>query len=247
MIKISRKIKTLFIVSGVLLFIAAIIYLILVSFNFRVLLLCGASCVVILYGLFFENLIKKKWLTRGIFSLCACFIIMVIFVGAYGKNDNVTYDEDAVIVLGAGIRGDRVTQLLANRLNKAAEFRERNPNAVIVVSGGQGPDEDISEALAMERYLINKGVPADKIIKEDASTSTYENLLYSKEILDTLYETSYEITVITNDFHIYRAVRVAGKLGLTATHYHAATDWSTVPINYSRECLAIVKFWIFGK
>ena len=243
----ARKMKILLFALGILLFISAIVFAFITGFNFKFLLLCGGSCVLILYGLFFEKLIKKKWLTYSILSLCMCFIAMVVFLGVYGRTDNVTYNEDAVVVLGAGIRGEGVTRLLAYRLLKAIEFSENNPDAYIVVSGGQGPDEVISEALAMERYLIRRGVPPERIIKEDASTSTYENFLYSKEILDDLLEGPYEVAVITNDFHIFRAVRVAGKLGLTASHFHAQTDWDSVPLNYTRECLAIIKFLIIGK
>lgn len=190
---------------------------------------------------------KKRRLAYGALSLCAGFIIMILFLAVYGKTDNATYNEDAVIVLGAGVKGEYVTPLLAYRLLKAVDFSKRNPNAVIIVSGGQGPDEDISEALAMERYLIARGVPPEKIIKEDASTSTYENLLFSKEILDSIFGDSYKVTVVTNDFHIFRAAGIAGKLGLTATHLHSNTKWSTMPLNYTRECLALVKFWVFGR
>lgn len=242
-----KKLKTLLIVLGVSLAISAAAYLTVIGIKFTFYVLCCAACVSLLYGFFFDKLIGKKWLNRCMIALCACFIVMVISLGVYGRKDNVTFGENAVIVLGAGIRGERVTRLLALRLDKAVEFSVSNPDAIIVVSGGQGPDEDISEALAMERYLVARGIPQERIIREDASTSTYENLSYSKAILDTLFDDPYEIAVITNDFHIFRAVRVAGRLGLTATHFHAATDRSSIPMNYSRECLAIVKFWIFGK
>lgn len=241
------KLKAPMIATGVLLFIAAVIYLILISLNYKFMLLCGASCVLVLYGAFFERLVKVKWLTYSLVTLCVCALALIVFLGVYGGIDNATYSEDAVIVLGAGIKGEYVTELLAFRLQKAIEFSRRNPDAVIIVSGGQGPDEAISEALAMERYLVRRGVPPEMIIREEASTSTFENLMFSKEILDSQFEDSYRVTVITNDFHIFRAVGIAGKLGLTATHLHAQTNWYSIPVNYSRECLALIKFWISGR
>ena len=247
MAHVARKMKILMVALGMMLFSGAIVFAFVTGFNFKFFLILGGSCALVLYGLFCEKLIKKKWLTYSILSLCVCFIGMVVFLGLYGRTDNITYSEDAVVVLGAGIRGEGVTRLLAYRLLKAIEFSENNPDAYIVVSGGQGPDEQISEALAMERYLIRRGVSPERIIKEDASTSTYENFLFSKEILDDLLEEPYEVAVITNDFHIFRAVRVAGKLGMSATHFHAQTDWTSVPLYYTRECLAIIKFWVFGK
>lgn len=112
---------------------------------------------------------------------------------------------------------------------------------MIVVSGGQGPQESITEALAMERYLIGHGVPSDRIIKEEASTSTYTNLLYSKAILDEYFKGQYRSVIITSDYHIYRAADISDDLGLYSSHIHGSTVWYEAPIRYFREILAIVK------
>lgn len=242
-----KKIKLLLLVLGLLTLIFAIVSVFFVNFNFGIIIIFGASCVLILYGLFFEKLVKMKWLTYSILAVCVIFLVMMTFIGIYGNNDTTTFDEDAVIVLGTGVRGEQVSQTLAYRLDKAVEYSEKNPKAVIIVSGGQGPQEDITEALAMERYLLAKGVAKERIIKEEASTSTYENYLYSKKILDEMFDSVYTTAVITNGFHIFRAVKLAEKLGLDVTHCHAKIEWYSVPINYTRECLAVVKLWILGK
>lgn len=171
---------------------------------------------------------------------------IMLFIAIFGKIDNVTYKEDAAIVLGAGIKGENVTLTLSHRLDKAVEYIGKNPSAIIVVSGGQGFQEDISESLAMERYLVDNGVPNDKIIKEQKSTSTYENCLFSKELLDKYFDKPYKTVIITNDFHIYRAIQISKAVGLESTHYHAKTEWYTVSLNYLRECVAVVKTWILG-
>ena len=82
---------------------------------------------------------------------------------------NVQYDEDAIIVLGAGIRGEQVTRILANRLNTAIEYHKKNPSAKIIVTGdqGQGRREFIPESLAMKRYLIAIGIPEEIIFEEN--------------------------------------------------------------------------------
>ena len=80
-----------------------------------------------------------------------------------------------IIVLGAGLKGDTPSLALERRLEKAAEYMNKNGNAIAIVSGGQGKGETISEAQAMENYLLNHGIREDRIIKEDNSTSTYEN------------------------------------------------------------------------
>ena len=133
---------------------------------------------------------------------------------------------------------------MASRLERAVEYHQKNPDAVIVVSGGQGKDEKISEALAMERYLVSKGVSADKIIKEDKSTSTYENFEFSAKILSEKFCDDYSLAFITNSFHIYRAERIAESIGVKATHSGADIEWYTVPTNYMRELMALVKYFV---
>jgi uncharacterized SAM-binding protein YcdF (DUF218 family) len=129
---------------------------------------------------------------------------------------------DFVIVLGAGLRPDgRVPPLLASRLDRgrdvwatldrqATDFRP-----VMIVSGGKGSDERVSEASAMAAYLVNRGVPADRIVLEDQSRSTEENLVFSKAIMDQLRPGA-QATVVTSDFHAFRAALIARRLGLRA-------------------------------
>jgi uncharacterized SAM-binding protein YcdF (DUF218 family) len=234
------RIKTLLIILGLLIFLMTIVGLFVGSFNFGFVIIFGISCGLVLYGLFFEKLSKIKWLTYGIFTLFTFFSVLALFLAYYGRTDNVTFSENAVVVLGAGIRGEHVTRHLSYRLDKAAEYSVKNPTAVIIVSGGRGPGENITEALAMERYLVSKGVSKDRIIKEEESTSTYENLLYSKKILDRFLNNPYIVVIITNSFHIFRATKTAEKLGLNVTHYHAKIEWYSVPLNYSRECMALI-------
>ena len=238
--------KILFIMTGVLFFIVTIVGMFYTNFNAGVVMLICAESGLILYGIFFERLIRIKWLTFTILAGCVCALVMMISIWAYGIQDNATYREDALIVLGAGIRGERVSMTLARRLEKAVEYARKNQEAAIIVSGAQGFQEDITEALAMERYLTRRGIPGERIIKEEDATSSYENLLYSKAILDKLYIEPYEVVIITNEFHIYRASKLAEKLELNATHIHSNTVWYEVPRNYLRECLAIFKFWLLG-
>ena len=138
---------------------------------------------------------------RAIVLLLVCAeLIFVAFIGMYGHRDNVNYDEEAVIVLGAGIHGDRVTLPLKLRLDKAIEYHRKNPEAIIVVTGGQGLQETVTEAYAMEKYLINNGVDQEVIVKEEKATSTNENMRFSKVLLDERFNSEYKVVVITNNF-----------------------------------------------
>jgi uncharacterized SAM-binding protein YcdF (DUF218 family) len=240
-------IKLFMMLAGAGILIAVAVSLFFVSFNFGFVVLVGAGLALIAYGRFFDVLIRIKWLNFSIIAALALFFGLVIFLAAYGNRDTATFEEDAVIVLGTGSRGERVTRLLAYRLDKAAEYCEKSPKALIVVSGGQGAGEAITEALAMERYLLQRGVPQERIIKEEASTSTYENLVFSKAILDNRFSRPYKTVIVTNAFHMYRAGFLAKRVGVDAARYHAGMLWRSVPVNYSRECLAVLKTWVAGK
>lgn len=115
------------------------------------------------------------------------------------------------------------------------------------MSGGQGFQETVTEASAMEKYLLEKGVEPSRIIKEEKATSTYENMKFSKEILDDILgENSYKVTVLTNDYHVFRAVYLAKSVGFETTHSHGKTTWyNTVP-SYLREVLAIADTVLLG-
>ena len=239
--------RILLIAIGALGFIITALSLFSVNFSFGVVMLFGGQGLLILYGVFFDRLIRLKWLNIAILIACVSALIMMIGVGVYGKNDNATYREDALIILGAGIRGEQVSRTLARRLDRALAYLAENPNALVVVSGARGTQEDITEALAMERYLLAGGIPKEQIIKEEAATNTYENLSYTKTILDAKLSRPYRIVFVTNDFHVYRASMLAKKLGLDAAHIHAKTAWYEIPRNYLRECVAVAKVWIVGK
>lgn len=181
-----------------------------------------------------------------IFSLLLS--VAVIFVSTliiYGKTDNVTYKENAVVVLGAAVHGTTPSLPLRMRLNRAVEYYNENPNTIIVVSGGQGTQESITEAEAMQKYLVEKGIPSVNILKEENAESTYQNFEYSKQILDEYFKADYTITFITNDYHILRSAMCAEKVGFeNATHFHSNTSKSYLISGTLRECLAVLKYII---
>ena len=171
--------------------------------------------------------------------------VLVGFIAYQGVHDTVSYNEDAVIVLGAGVHGDRVSLPLKQRLDKALEYHEKNPEAVIVVTGGRGFQETVTEAEAMEKYLLEKGVEPESVLKEENATSTNENMKFSKVILDDRFGDEYSVAVITNNFHIYRSVRIAKNEGFkNVTHLHAGLQWYNLMPCYLRESLAVIKLLI---
>ncbi|MDD2980020.1 MAG: YdcF family protein [Hespellia sp.] len=137
---------------------------------------------------------------------------------------------DYIVVLGCGLIGDRVTPLLASRLNRGIAFdKKANSQSIFLVSGGKGSDEVISEAQAMENYLLEQGIPKERIIKEDKSATTMENLRFSKKIMEERTK-NYFCVISTNNFHVLRAAIFARSQGVngeviggkTASYYHPA-------------------------
>jgi uncharacterized SAM-binding protein YcdF (DUF218 family) len=150
-----------------------------------------------------------------------------------------------LIVLGAGLRGERLSQVLRSRVDLAADYLSRHPDCRAVLSGGQGPGEDIPEAVAMARYLVAAGISEDRLILEPESTNTVENLRFSMAKLRANGLESARVVVVSNAFHCYRAGFLADFLGLEAETLGAPIPkiWLTPLNSYVREYFSIVLMW----
>jgi uncharacterized SAM-binding protein YcdF (DUF218 family) len=161
--------------------------------------------------------------------------VAIIYHATVVPDDNADY----VIVLGAQVRGRRITKSLKARLNTAIDYLSKNSDTMVIVSGGKGQGEAISEAEAMKGYLVEHGIQEDRIIMESQSTNTYENIFYSKKLIQG---TNRNIVIVSNGFHIFRAVRIAERqsIGLVKG-LSAPTDHILLFSYYVREVLAVIK------
>ncbi len=189
-----------------------------------------------------------KWGMIGCYGLFTLLFLITTIIIKTAASRPMPSNPDAIIVLGAGIRGTNPSITLAKRLDKAKELLEGcDEHTLIIVSGGKGHDEVVSESTVMKNYLISKGVLADRIIEESSSTSTEENFLFSKAIIDEMRGKDSSIVFVTTGFHVYRAGKLAQRLGIDASGV-AAKDFAPLAINnYLRECAAIVQHFILGK
>ena len=186
-----------------------------VSYIFTIIIIIGASIFILVEGL-------------------------IIYHGNRRADPNMDY----LIVLGAQVRGTRITNSLQKRLKAAETYLKENPDTLVIVSGGQGSGEDISEALAMKNYLISNGIAKERIIMEDKSTSTVENIRYSKKLLD---RDDRDVAIVTNGFHVLRSVSIAKKQGLINVQGLSAPSDPILLISYYvRETLAIIKDFLMG-
>lgn len=187
-----------------------------------------------------------EWLEEGIGMIfpVAIFLCMLteirIFLESIKKERICEY----VIVLGAHIEGICVTNSLRRRLDKAIDYAKRYPDVKIIVSGGQGKGEDITEAEAMKTYLVERGIPSCHIWEENRSKTTRENLQYSAAFLPGREAA---VGIVTNNFHIYRAKQYARRLGYqNPIGISAGCNRVLLPNYLTRELFAIGKMYLMG-
>ncbi|MFC3886103.1 YdcF family protein [Bacillus songklensis] len=159
-------------------------------------------------------------------------------------NESPPKGADYLIVLGAKVNGSDMSLSLYNRVEAALRYLNVNPKTKVIVTGGKGPGEDIAEAKTAETYFLNNGIPSSRILKEDKSTSTFENFLYTKKLISP----QARVVIVSNDFHLFRAKMVASRLGYSNAHTLAAATPNAVKIQtYTREYAAILKSFIIDR
>ncbi|WP_079526587.1 YdcF family protein [Solibacillus isronensis] len=188
---------------------------------------------------------------RIIFALLFILIILVLIFYWLDYEMNAALKNEAdgsneyVVILGAKVKpGGIPSQSLKNRLDAAVDYLQKYPTVKAIVTGGQGADEDRTEASVMADYLIEHGIAESRVLLEDQSTTTYENLLFAKKMLPA---NIVSITIISNDFHLKRATILARKLGLKADVVAAPTPKVVNTKSRIRERLAIIKAYTRGQ
>ena len=248
----SKKMRTALVVIGIMLILYSLVCILGFRHNLGSYITGVAGIIMVIIGVWHEQILAKtqkgwkKGLRIGISTVMIAILLsfgaVVVAIGVNAMNTPKT-EADAVIVLGAGlVEGEWVSAHLAMRLDKAVEYLTENQRTVVVVSGGQGPDERISEALAMKNYLLQRGISEERILLEDQSTSTYENFMYSKVILDEFFieRPDYEIVHITNNFHALRAGVYAKRVGFVAESLSSNSPMVTMLGDFSREYMALL-------
>ncbi|WP_233713468.1 YdcF family protein [Lederbergia citri] len=190
---------------------------------------------------------KFKWVLICILPFAILGITMWIKTGNWmyaGKLPAANGENEYAIILGAKVNGEIPSLSLRYRLEAALDYAKKHPEVKFILSGGQGPDEDITEAEAMKRYLMENGIEEDRLILETASTSTYENIQFSRKLLPASVNS---VTIVTSDYHLARAREIARQLDLESDAVAAKTpkvvEWKLT----TRERLALLKTSVFGR
>ncbi len=213
-------------------------------------------CAVILcyYALFWLGKTHKRCakilciiLTALLALGCTVFAVteIIILDASTGADDQKC---DYIIVLGAKVNGTSPSVSLSDRLNAAYDYLTRYPDAIAVLSGGQGPDEDIPESLCMFQELTARGIDPERLWQESSSTSTWENLKFSMDIIEEKTGTRpTRVGVLSSEYHLFRAGLFAKDCGIDAVGIPAATSWPTIRLNYFlREVAGVWHYLILG-
>lgn len=170
--------------------------------------------------------------------------VLATFCGMIAGEFSATGKQnlDYIIVLGAQVREDGPSVVLRYRLDTAITYLDENPDTTCIVSGGQGVNEPFSEAEGMADYLMQHGIEQERILLEDTSINTVENIRNSKVLMEQPYD---GVGIVTNNFHVFRAVQIAKVQGLEGVCGIAAdSNMLFLPNNMLRECCGILKDWI---
>jgi len=215
----------------------------------------GACLVIFIMFRPFTALVKRMWenpagkiivsavTALSIVCVLAALIISIFMVRT--MNDRPKNDRTTLVVLGCQVKNGKPSRMLKSRLDTAYEYLSEHDTVNVVVSGGQGDDELISEAQCMRDYLVEKGISSERIFMEDKSANTEENLRFSLELIEKNGLCS-DITIVTDGFHQLRAELIAKKLGVGPNNIPAATRWYLFPTYWVREWFGNVYFIITG-
>lgn len=250
----EKLIKALRILVSVIALLGMIFFFVPIFMNyFTAASLFGeAVCIVALVLANFRSLITQNGKRKVMNVVCTLVTVLyIVFVGWLGfltvQMFTVDYDvpeKDAtVVVLGARVYEDGVSMSLKNRLDAAAEHLKKNPEAKVIVTGGQGYNEPWTEASAEKAYLLSVGIDESRIFMEDRSTSTSENLEFSWQVIkeNGLNE---NIVIVTHGYHQFRARNMAEDWGYTAYGVKCECSPLLFPTYYARELMAVTKYYI---
>lgn len=260
-------------ILGILAAVCLLYYIIIVLYSgfatsfSAVWLLMAVSFFFILAGREYYRHNRDKvllWVPVSIVTVICTGIVVfaivetMVFMGAAsGDVKNLDY----LIVLGARVKEEGISKSLKMRLDKAIQYTEQNPDTILILSGGKGKDEPVSEAVAMKEYLLFNGVSKDRMILEPNSESTVENVAYSRLLIEADWKTRRQmrpsrdrelqeqaaIGVLTSNFHVFRAKQIAKKWGIPDIYGISCDSDPVLFLHFSvREFAAILKDKLMG-
>ena len=241
----------LFFTAGFLIFLAPVFSGMINIGNTAGMAACAALFFLTMFWNRFCELFRSSGLVRGISAvvavLAAAFVILAVIVSVkmLSAMNSPPQGNTTIIVLGCKVRGENPSLMLRKRIMAACEYLAENPDAVCIASGGQGSDELISEAECIRRVLVENGISDRRIIIEDSSTSTDENIRFSMEKMKE-NGLSGSVTIVSSEYHLLRATMIGSKYGLEVFTIPSDTAVWLLPTYWLREIFGVTYQFIFG-
>ena len=215
-------------------------------------MILGEALLVFLDGMFFMGSFEEYRVRAIIIEVLTtiyvyfeCMLAGSVICGIRSVKHKVPFDRDYIIILGCKFRADgSLTPLLQGRCDRAISFwkeqkKTTGKDAILMPSGGQGPDESMPEAEAMARYLLSQGVPESSIVREQESKNTYQNMEFSKKLIDAKNPRA-KVAYATTNYHVFRSGLWASLAGLNAEGLGGVTKWWFWPNAFMRECVGLM-------
>ena len=240
--------KVLFIGSGLLAALAVFFEFALVGYRMSAVLFLAGAAVLAIFGWLAGKTTKAAKAARislvvFLFIGCGCFLAAEIPVLTDCHSDPNTA-ADHLIVCGAGIKGSIPSRSLIDRLEAALAWLDENPDSNAILTGSQGPDEDVSEARAMVDWLTERGVDPARLILEEQADDSFENIQYSLALLGP---DPGRVAILSSEYHLHRLGYMAERMGCEPVLVAAKTSIFPLFVNYAvREAFAMWKLWVFG-
>lgn len=242
-----RRPRFLAVLAGVLAAAAPAVRFGLNGYKATMWFLLGAAAVCALLFFVFP-MVVARWVVVGLTAAAAVALLAAevpVLIASHGDEE---VDVPYLVVLGAGVNGTVPSRSLKDRLTAAQAYLTAHEDTVAIVAGGQGAGEDISEAAAMRDWLVAHGIDEGRILMEDRSTSTQENLAFSFDMIRARGDSPADgVAIASSEYHLYRAKCKAAQLGATAYGIAGRTSSPSLRINYFlREAFAVWYMWVFG-
>lgn len=249
--KLTRRQKWLYAASAVCLALSIFYKFVPVGYHITAMMFLGFAAWLALFALFSAptraGRVMRVLLVLGVavgFPLFLAAEIPVLMDAHSDADTSAPY----LIVCGAGVNGSTPSRSMTDRLHQALEWMDQNPDSAVILSGGQGPGEDLSEAQAMYDWLTAQGADPDRLLLEDRSASSYENLQNSLALIgERGGDPAGRVAILSSEYHLHRLGWLAERLGCRPVLVAAPTTKVSLFINYAiREALAMWKMWVFG-
>lgn len=238
--------QIIFIIIGVIVFLCffTAVFDGVLNFGNAAGMLLGGGYIVL--GVFINRLDSINRTLVSVSAACLLLLILFKMYEIYEAGKTTADSEQVVIVLGCRVKRDKPSLALIKRTDAAYRFLLNNPESVAILSGGQGRDENLSEALCMQKLLYDRGIRRNRLILEEKSTSTDENIRFSLEIMAQLGMKK-EAAIATSEYHQKRAAAICKKYGLKSSAISSHTKLTLLPTFLLREMFGEIKEKILQK